>query len=186
MCCWTSKPISITFLTTYTKIVFPNFNTGWHFDDKLGQKYLLESIDAPLVPTTVFFSKKKAMEWAAATEFPKVFKLRGGAGSTNVKLIRNKSTAESFINQAFGRGFSKYDRWGDFTDNFQKLTKGKSSWLELLRSFRRLFVSTEFARTHGKEKGYIYFQKFIPNNDSDVRVITIGDKAFAIKRLVRE
>jgi glutathione synthase/RimK-type ligase-like ATP-grasp enzyme len=168
------------------KIVFPNFNTGWHFDDKLGQKYLLEAIDAPLVPTTVFFSKKKAMEWAAVTDFPKVFKLRGGAGSTNVKLINSKSTAESFINQAFGRGFSKYDRWGDFTDNFQKLTKGKSSWLELLRSFRRLFVSTEFARTHGKEKGYVYFQKFIPNNDSDIRVITIGDKAFAIKRLVRD
>jgi hypothetical protein len=29
--------------------VFPNVNTCWHFDDKLGQKYLLESIDAPLV-----------------------------------------------------------------------------------------------------------------------------------------
>jgi predicted ATP-grasp superfamily ATP-dependent carboligase len=32
----------------------------------------------------------------------------------------------------------------------------------------------------------VYFQKFIPGNDHDIRVIVIGDKAFAIKRMVRE
>lgn len=29
-------------------------------------------------------------------------------------------------------------------------------------------------------------QDFIPNNDHDIRVIVIGDKAFAIKRMVRK
>src|SRR5690606_35544697 len=29
--------------------VFPDFNTCWHFDDKISQKYLLESVCAPLV-----------------------------------------------------------------------------------------------------------------------------------------
>lgn len=38
----------------------------------------------------------------------------------------------------------------------------------------------------GREVGYIYFQDFIPNNDHDIRVIVIGDKAFAIKRMVRK
>jgi len=38
----------------------------------------------------------------------------------------------------------------------------------------------------GREKGYIYFQDFIPGNDHDIRVIVIGNKAFAIKRLVRK
>ncbi len=56
-------------------IVFPDFNTGWHFDDKVGQKYLLETIDAPLVPSYVFYSKKEALEWDEQTNFPKVFKL---------------------------------------------------------------------------------------------------------------
>ena len=28
-------------------VVFPNHATNWHFDDKLAQKYLLESIGAP-------------------------------------------------------------------------------------------------------------------------------------------
>ena len=35
--------------------VFPDFNTGWHFDDKVGQKYMLEAIGAPMVPSYVFY-----------------------------------------------------------------------------------------------------------------------------------
>ena len=49
-----------------------------------------------------------------------------------------------------------------------------------------LVYTTEYARVTGNEKGYIYFQEFIPDNDFDIRVIVIGDKAFAIKRMVRE
>src|SRR5690554_5150580 len=61
--------------------VFPNFNTAWHFDDKVAQKYLLESIKAPMVKSYAFYDKKEALNWANQTDFPKVFKLRGGAGS---------------------------------------------------------------------------------------------------------
>jgi len=32
----------------------------------------------------------------------------------------------------------------------------------------------------------VYFQDFIPENDSDIRIIVIGDRAFAIKRMVRD
>lgn len=39
--------------------VFPDLNTAWHFDDKIGQKYLLEAINAPLVPSHVFYDKKQ-------------------------------------------------------------------------------------------------------------------------------
>jgi hypothetical protein len=37
-----------------------------------------------------------------------------------------------------------------------------------------------------KEKGYVYFQDFIPNNNFDIRVIVIDNKAFAVKRYVRK
>ena len=79
--------------------VFPDFNTSWHFDDKVGQKYLLESINAPIVPTYIFYDKSKAIEWAHNTKFPKVFKLRGGAGSQNVKLIHDFGKAKHVINK---------------------------------------------------------------------------------------
>lgn len=53
--------------------VFPDFNTGWHFDDKVGQKYMLEAIDAPMVQSFVFYTKAEALQWIEHTDFPKVF-----------------------------------------------------------------------------------------------------------------
>lgn len=167
------------------KKVFPEFNSGWHFDDKIGQKYLLEAVDAPLARTWIFYEKNEALEWIEQTTFPKVFKLRGGAGSTNVKLIKNKSHAKKIVNRAFGKGFPSYDKWNDLKEQYLRFTQRKLKAVDLLKSIRRVFVSTRFAKTVGNQKGYVYFQEFIPNNDSDIRVITIGDKAFAIKRMTR-
>jgi len=41
------------------KIVFPSSATCWHYDDKIGQKYLLEAVDAPFIPTYIFYDSKK-------------------------------------------------------------------------------------------------------------------------------
>lgn len=168
------------------KRIFPDFNTGWHFDDKVGQKYLLESIEAPLVPSYVFYSKNDALNWINKTIFPKVFKLRGGAGSSNVKLVRTKKQAIKFVSRAFGKGFSQFDRWNYLKEQFNKRELTKKSYLLILKGIVRLFITTEFAKMHAQEKGYVYFQDFIPNNNFDIRVIVIGNKAFAIKRLIRD
>lgn len=60
------------------KKVFPNFNTTWHFDDKVGQKYLLESIGVPLVPSHAFYTKTEAKSYINKCNYPTIFKLRGG------------------------------------------------------------------------------------------------------------
>ncbi len=77
--------------------VYPDSNTSWHFDDKLGQKYLLEAIDAPIVKSYAFYDRKEAIKWIENTELPKVFKLRNGAGSQNVLLIKSKKEAKRYI-----------------------------------------------------------------------------------------
>ena len=166
--------------------IFPDFNTGWHFDDKLGQKYLLESMEAPMVTTYAFYDKSSAYNFIDKAAFPLVFKLRGGAGSNNVKLLKNKDEALNKVNQSFGQGFENYDRLGDLKENIRKYKLNKASIREVLKSLRRVFKSTEFGQTAGRERGYFLVQDFIPNNLSDTRVITIGDKAFAIKRPVRK
>jgi len=168
------------------KHVFPDFNTVWHFDDKVGQKYLLEAIGVSLVPSYVFYAKKDAIEWAYQTSFPKVFKLRGGAGSANVRLVRRQSDAIKLINKAFGIGFSQYEGWSNLKERVRKFRNGKTTLFDVFKGFIRLFHTTDFAKVHGREKGYIYFQDYIPNNDSDIRVIVIDGKAFALKRMVRE
>lgn len=166
--------------------VFPDFNTTWHFDDKVAQKYLLEAIDAPLVPSYVFYTKKDALKWIANVSFPKVFKLKGGAGSSNVKLAKNRKQAKHLIKQAFGKGFSQYDRFSHLKDRYKAYKNGRDSFLGVCKSFARLFIPTEYSKMHSKEKGYVYFQDFIPNNTFDIRICVVDDKAFALKRMCRE
>jgi glutathione synthase/RimK-type ligase-like ATP-grasp enzyme len=166
-------------------LVFPNFNTAWHFDDKVGQKYLLESIDAPLVPSYVFYDKKNAKNWIDNTDFPKVFKLRGGAGSANVKLVNTKTEALKLLNKAFGKGFRQYEPWSNLQERWRKYRNGLTDFKDVLKGLLRFYKEPEFSKTIGYERGYIYFQNFIPNNDFDIRVIVIGNRAFAVKRMVR-
>jgi len=165
--------------------VFPNTKTMWHFDDKVGQKYLLELIKVPIVPSFVFYSKKEATNWIYNQKFPLVFKLRGGAGSVNVKLVKNIHEGKKLVNKSFGVGF-RNDSIVPPKDIYVRLIKRKASLLSLLKSCYHYLIPSEFARNSGKERGYVYFQKFVPNNDSDIRVIVIDEKAFAIKRMVRD
>lgn len=166
--------------------VFPDFNTSWHFNDKLGQKYLLESIDAPLAATWIFFNKKQAVKWAHECKYPVVFKLRGGAGSQNVRLVRNKNEALRLVRKAFGRGFAIYDPVGGLKERWRLFLLKKTPFSDLLEGLARFIVPPPYSRVKGRERGYIYFQQYIASIDHDIRVVVIGDKAFAIKRMVRK
>lgn len=173
-------------LETSGKKVFPDWHTGWHFDDKVGQKYLLEAINAPLVPSYVFYTKKEALAWVEKTVFPKVFKLRGGSGAASVMLAHTKSEARKLVKKAFGKGFPQYDSWGNLKERWRKYRLGKTDFKDVLKGIVRFGYKTDFAKMHAPEKGYVYFQDFIPNNTFDIRVCVVGDKAFALKRLTRD
>lgn len=166
--------------------VFPNFDTTWHFDDKVGQKYLLEAIDAPLVPSFVFYDKEIALQWIEQTNFPKVFKLRGGSGSKNVRLIKNKNEAVKLINKAFNRGFSQFDRIGHLKERYRLFKEGRDTIFGILAGVARVFMGSNFSKMVSKEKGYVYFQDFIPNNKFDTRVVVVAGRAAAERRIVRK
>jgi hypothetical protein len=44
--------------------------------------------------------------------FSKVFKLRSDSGSINIKLVRSRSDAQHYVNNAFGKGFPQINGWG--------------------------------------------------------------------------
>ncbi|MFB6454312.1 RimK family alpha-L-glutamate ligase [Chitinophaga sp. Hz27] len=168
--------------------VFPDSKTAWHFDDKVGQKYLAEALQMPLVPSYVFYSKEEAHVWANTTTYPKVFKLRGGAGASNVKLVRSASDADRLINKAFGRGFAARDRFNRFRDALWRLKRdrNRAAFFGLFKGIGRIFLPTVYENMQGREKGYVYFQEFMPDNNYDTRIIVINGKAFAIRRYNRE
>lgn len=169
------------------KKVFPDSNTAWHFDDKVGQKYLLEAVDAPLVASTVFYERDKALEWARKCIYPQVFKLRVGAGSRNVRLIGNFRDAKKVIRRSFGKGFLQSDPVNEVMERLQRFRNGPSlySLVRLLKGFGRVIFKDPFSSLGLREKGYVLFQDFIPGNKFDIRIVTIGNKSFALKRIVR-
>lgn len=167
------------------KIVYPDFRTNWHFDDKLGQKYLLEAIDAPLVPSYAFYSKQEASKWAENAAFPKVFKLRRGSSSRNVRLVKSRKSAFNMINRAFGRGYKQYDAWDGISERWRLYKGGKANLKEVFDGFARLIYPIPYSRILGKDRGYIYFQDFIPDNTHDIRINYVFNKCFGTRRGVR-
>jgi len=167
------------------KVVFPDFPSNWHFDDKVGQKYLFETMDAPMVPTYVFYDKKEAMQWAKSTTYPKVFKLRGGAASDNVKLVKTKAQAKRLIKQAFGRGFVRYNPWVSLKERWRLYRLGRTDLNDCVKGLIRFFLPTYYCRVLGRDKGYVYFQDFVPDNGYDIRVLYVFNRCLAFKRVVR-
>lgn len=167
--------------------VFPNLATAWHYDDKVSQKYLFEALELPLVPSYVFYSKDKAVEWVNQTSFPKVFKLRGGAGSVNVSLANSRKEALRLVGRAFGRGFPVLNRKAILGDRLRhvKQEKNVASVARLLGSLVRCVLPSQKERFSPRQIGYVYFQDFIPNNSHDTRLVVIGDRCIGLRRYCR-
>lgn len=167
--------------------VFPNINSCWHFDDKIGQKYMMESINAPLVPSYVLYDKQEAIDWIEKTNFPKVFKLRCGAGSHNVSLVRDRIEAKKLCKTSFGKGFKVITGYfSDFSANLRKAAN-KGNYSEKIRRLpAALFKIYIKNKMRGRDKGYLYFQDFIADNEFDTRVTIVGNRAFAFRRMVRK
>lgn len=172
--------------------VCPNFDTNWHFDDKIAEKYLLESIEADIVPSWAFFNKERALKWLENdAEYPLVAKLRKGAGSYNVILLSNFKKAKKYTNQMFGKGISPNPSYiaSDFKNRSARLLK-RSGFKEIFEKIKcapkkireNVFTTSQFQN----EKGYVYFQKFIPGNKNDLRISVINNRAWGFHRGVRK
>ena len=100
---------------------FPNTATCWHYDDKIRQYFLLNGQNCPITQSWIFFDKVDALKWIEKAKFPLVFKLKAGAGSTNVILIRSVKEAIRIIKRMFGKGIvPTYSGFGDVQNRFMK------------------------------------------------------------------
>jgi len=166
--------------------VFPNTSTCWHYNDKTGQKYLLEAIGAPIVPTHVFYNLVDALSWIEKTSFPKVFKLSKGAGSANVRLVHSANEARGLAKQAMNKGFSPVAGYTQDVRKRFRVARRRGDLFDVLRRMPAVLGKIrQISRAVGREKGYVYFQDFVPGNDFDTRVTIIGNRAFGFTRNVR-
>ena len=151
--------------------VYPNLATCGTFDDKIAQKYLLEAMGLPITKSEIFFDKKKAEDYLKSCSYPVVTKLAGGAGSTNVSLIRDEKEGMKAIKERFDSYYHLSTNWG------KKINP---------RSALSYYIKADNERLLGEDKGYIYFQEFLPDNKYDIRVSVIAGKAVIFRRYVRD
>ncbi len=169
--------------------VFPDLATRWHFDEKVSQYYLLQAAGIPMVPTWVFWSQENAIDFLETTdEYPLVFKLSCGAGGSNVIKLDSKSDALPFVEKMFGSGIFPY------TENeFQyKSMEGDPNYPDF-RNRMQYAGAYLFKKEmpplpwyYCLQKDYLYLQKFLPNNENDIRVTVIGNRAFGFIRRNRK
>ena len=166
------------------KITYPAINSCWHFDDKIGQRYLLETISTQTIPTSIFYSYHESFQWIKHTSFPKVFKLRSGVASSNVQLVENIKQAKNLSKRAFCNGFQKNSHLIRIAKRWKQYRNGGCTLKWFLKG---LITRCSYKERFDKEEiGYIYFQDFVPDNNYDTRVFVIGNRAVAVKRLNRE
>lgn len=165
--------------------VFPDWNTCWHFDDKISQYLLCKAHNLPYVESWIFWNKAEALDWARSATYPVVFKLKGGAGSSNVVLVKTEAEATKLIKAMFGKGVRQWhipsanNVWLHPSSIIKTV---KWHLLDLVRWFR----GEDPMEGYLVHKNYALFQRFLPGNDFDTRITVIGDRAFAFRRMNRK
>ncbi|HQA98578.1 MAG TPA: hypothetical protein PLF62_11580, partial [Clostridia bacterium] len=167
--------------------VFPDHGTIWHFDDKIAQMYALQAIQAPIPRSWVFYLQDDCLQWLEhEARYPLVAKLRNGSGSSNVKLLKTAEQAKRYARRMFGKGFDPSPSL-----LYKAYSKAQSSrdWKTALSRIKRIpeFLQTlSHAKKFPMEKGYCYFQEFVPNQGFDIKVAVVGKKLSYFARHIRK
>jgi len=161
---------------------FPNWETSWHFDDKIAESYILFSHGAYFVPAWIFWNREAALRWAEKASYPVVFKLNGGAGSLNVIKVKDRSHANKLIRLMFGRGIKKGMIPGGKLLSTYKFNVKNILRSETKRALQSMGLKYSVLQDWSRDRAYVYFQEFMPNNTHDTRVTVIFGKAFAFIR----
>lgn len=119
------------------------------------------AVGAPLVPTCMFYDLKETLRWIDRTVFPKVFKLRKGAGSSNAKLVHNATEARALAERAFSSGFSAVRHYGQDALKRYRATKKHGDLLKAVKRIPRTLATILSNREMMEvEKGYVFKTSF--------------------------
>jgi glutathione synthase/RimK-type ligase-like ATP-grasp enzyme len=167
---------------------FPNSKSSWLYDNKIRQYYLLKLHGYPVVESYIFYDISSAKRFIEEADYPLVFKLTSGAGSRMVRLLKNKTMAMKYINLMFKKGISYKKGLPDELYDQIKFQKFIPTLRKRFGKFRRrLMERNNFYEPDWQlHKNYFYLQKFCPENHYDTRVVVIGKRAAAFRRINRK
>jgi glutathione synthase/RimK-type ligase-like ATP-grasp enzyme len=170
----------------YKKKCFPDWETSWHYDDKIKQSIMLKAKGFPVCDFRVFWDLHTAKRWIKSEAvFPFVFKLKSGSGSLQVRLIKSRSEALKLARKMFLHGLSGdsqgiYYKYKTFNHSLLKTVKN------ILKKYYKRYFPDRIIESWVKQRNYFYIQKFHRGNDYDTRVQVTGARAYAFIRYNRE
>jgi glutathione synthase/RimK-type ligase-like ATP-grasp enzyme len=163
---------------------FPNQISAWQYDDKIKQYFLMKAHGYPMTKSWIFYDRREALKWAQTAEYPLVFKLKVGAGSMNVLLVKSPKQARRLITRMFSKGLLPQR---SFLPGLVRFTHF-NPYLEirhLMGNTKRRIRGLDPYHFWVRHKNYVLFQKYLPENPRDTRIVTIGDRAFGYRRKTR-
>lgn len=167
---------------------FPAFNESWHFDDKVAEMYALQAVGASIPKSEVYYDYEKIKEAADQGEisYPIVAKLRTGSGSHNVKLIKNKRQLLKYARKMLrGGGFNPAPSLFYKASSNIRSSHDKATFVSKARRIPEFLRTLRSAKKFPHEKGYVYLQEFIPNDNYDMKVVVVNGKCAGFCRPVR-
>jgi len=170
------------------KKVFPSFKDAWHFDDKLAETYLLESINAP-IPQSFYYYNLDDLKQAINNKeisFPIIAKLRNGSGSHNVKKLDTVDELINYGKKMFTSGLSSAPSLMYKASSNIKSSKNLKTFINRAKRIPEFLRSLANAKKFNIERGYVYLQEFVPNDGYDLKIVVIGDKLSYIGRNIRQ
>lgn len=165
---------------------FPNPDMNWHFDDKIAEMYAFQAAQVPIPESWVFYLEDECIAWLEKKAvYPLVAKLRCGSGSNNVKLLHNKAEAIRYAKRMFSKGYDPTPSLGYKAYSKLQSSKNLKMIISRVKKIPQFLNTRKHAKMMPIEKGYCYFQEFIPNDGYDLKVVVINDKMTFCARSVR-
>lgn len=169
------------------KIVYPDFNDSWHFDDKVAETYLLQSVKAPMPKSFMFYSLAAINNFTINfNNYPIIAKLRNGSGSHNVKKIKSKDELLSYAKKMFTKGINSAPSLMYKASSNIKSSKNLKILIKRAKRIPEFLRTLSNAKKFNIERGYVFLQEFIPNDGYDLKIVVVGDKLSFIGRNIRQ
>lgn len=168
-------------------VCFPSQREGWHFDDKIAEMYAFQSVGAPIPQSWVFYVEGECINWLRnEAKYPLIAKLRCGSGANNVKMLKNKREAVTYARRMFGRGFNPTPSFAYKAYSKLQSSHDFKTVISRIKKIPQFLNTRRHAKMMPDERGYCYFQSYVPNDGYDLKVVVINGKMTFCNRNVRK
>jgi glutathione synthase/RimK-type ligase-like ATP-grasp enzyme len=160
--------------------IYPRLIEVLFYENKRFLSYYLNAMDIPHPKTWVFYNKDETLSFIENCELPIVAKTNIGAAGRGVKIIKNRSKAYKYVENAFSktgikRTFMPNFRRGDYLKRLRKRFSHIGESIEY-------FLEKKKAATVQPQKWFVLFQEYV-ESDFEWRCVVIGDSYFGHKKL---